>query len=240
MSAEATAVEVLRDRLFSDIEGALRCLHRHEDPRPAARELRRRFPAPTFFLESSAYAKERCGLSARDAFYFQMIPALARRSAVEAFGSHPRLNRLSATAAFVKSLYIGVHVECFYLILLGGNGTLIDAQLLQRGTVDNTPFYLKDVLSSAVEHRARAVVLSHNHPAGTLRPSDADVKCTLMALKALATVGVVVPDHVIVAKDRAVSLRDSGLIDEGIWTAQSPGSRMLREWVDADLLSDLE
>ena len=135
-------------------------------------------------------------------------------------------------------LFIGVHIECFYLVMLTASGLLIDARQVQHGTVDSTPFYLRETLAIAVNREAKAVVLCHNHPAGTLRPSREDLICTLNVLNSVTPLGVPMLDHVIIAQDRAVSIRDSGLLPQELWTMQAPGNRMLRNWIDVDLLAD--
>ena len=43
-------------------------------------------------------------------------------------------------------------------------------------------------------------------------------------------------DHIVIARRRAVSIRETGLIPGMLWTVSAPGSRIMREWLDADLL----
>ena len=103
--------------------------------------------------------------------------------------------------------------------------------MLQKGEVDNAPFYLGQLLSTALMEEARYIVLAHNHPGGTRQPSREDLACTLRALNAVAPLKLPLLDHVIVVRDGAISLRASGAIPELLWTAPAPNSRIVREWL---------
>lgn len=232
------SVSDLNERLYDSVEDALRhAMVKRQPPDEQMRRIRFRYPSPAFFIESNEYMLKQAGLGGADAFYFSMIPGLARYVARESFGEKPRLNTLSRMAAYLDGLYIGVHVECFYAILLDSRGGLIRTVKIGQGTVDSAPFDMGRMLSLVVEYEAKALVLCHNHPCGTLRPSKEDIQCTLRALAATATINVPLLDHVIIAKTRAVSIRDSGYIPADLWVMQGPKKKLVREWVDVDLLS---
>ncbi len=224
------------ERLYNAIENTLAHMHKRVSPKGQMEVLRNRYPSPTFMLESNTYMLTRVGLTRLDAFYYTAIPGLARRSAKDAFGTKPKLNKVSLMAEYLKSYFIGIHIECFYLICLDRSGRLIDSILLQKGTTDRAPFYLKQMLSVAVQKESRAIVLCHNHPGGTLKPSKEDVVCTLQALKAMQATGVALLDHIIIAGKNAVSMRECGLISSKVWSSQNPSSPLLRYWLDLSLL----
>ena len=239
-SPDAAAVESnpANDALYACVGRVLARLHKKEPVEPQLADIRFRFPTATFFFEASPFMLRRSGLRNLDAFYFSMLPALARRSGREVLGVRPTLNTLSRMARFLEALFIGVHVECFYLVLLTASGILIDAKLMQRGTVDSAPFYQREVLASVVNREAKAAVLCHNHPGGTLRPSREDLICTLNMLGAMAALGIPLLDHVIVARGQAVSIRETGLVPDVLWTAQAPKNRLNRSWLDVELLKE--
>ena len=228
-------------RLYDCVEDALsHALIKRLPPEEQMRRIRFRYPSPAFFIESNEYMLRQAGLGNTDAFYFWMIPGLARYVNQEQFGEKPRLNTLSRMAAYLRSMYIGVHVECFYAVLLDARGALIRTVLVGRGTVDSAPFDLGKLLSLLVEHGAKAVVLCHNHPGGTLQPSREDIQCTLRALAATATISLPLLDHIIIAGNRAVSIRDSGYISAELWVMQGANRKLVRDWVDVDLLEDAQ
>lgn len=233
-------MEERRENLYRAIERTQAFLHRNGEDDGVMAAIRRYYPAPLFFVEANRRALGRVGLSRLDAFYYAMIPALTRTALSQQWGEKPTLSTLSRMGDYLKTLYIGVHVECFYLVMLNRRGALIRAALLQRGAVDEAPFYLGQVLDVALAEGAKYLVLAHNHPGGTRNPSREDLRCTLRAINAFASLGIPLLDHVIVAGDAVVSIRQSGLLPELLWTSACPGSRVVRDWLDADLLSGLE
>ena len=221
-----------REALYCAIEQTQAFMHKRVPTGDFMQNLRKRYPAPMYFLESSGQALERAGLSRLDAFYYAMIPALTRTCLSQQWGVHPRLHQLKPMGEYLKTLYVGVHVEHFYLILLDRAGRLIRPVLLQRGGVNNAPFYLRQLLATALQEQARFVVLAHNHPGGTRQPSKEDLRCTLEALEAFVPLRIPLLDHIIVAGDAVVSIRDVGMLPGMLWIVAQPGSKIVNGWLD--------
>ena len=118
------------------------------------------------------------------------------------------------------------------MLSLDRSGRLLACVLLQRGTTDSAPFYVRHVLREAVRTHAHAIVISHNHPNNTMRPSRADVNCTLSLIASLQPLGVPLLDHVVVANHQAISIREAGFIARNIWQAQAPGDALLNRWLE--------
>jgi DNA repair protein RadC len=70
----------------------------------------------------------------------------------------------------------------------------------------------KDVFTTALQRRASAIVLAHNHPSGSLEPSDADVAFTRAMVIAGELLGMVVVDHLLVAPRGFLSFAEAGLL----------------------------
>ena len=182
-------------------------------------------------LESSASLLEKEGVLKKSAELTALIPSLARYALRTEAGVRPRFSALSRAENYLKSLYIGVSVEQFYVLCLDAAGSLIQNVMLQKGTVDETPFYLSHLLKAAIDLRAEAVILVHNHPGGTGRASGADIACTIEALDALYTLGIPMLDHIIVASGQAISLRESGAIESAYWARQDAFLKLNRQWL---------
>jgi len=103
-------------------------------------------------------------------------------------------------------------VEEFHLLFLDRKNMLIAHERQQRGTVDHTPVYTREVVKRALELSASALILVHNHPSGDPTPSKADIQVTRDIVKVAASLGVTVHDHVIIGRGRHTSLRDMGLL----------------------------
>ncbi|MBQ6373945.1 MAG: JAB domain-containing protein [Clostridia bacterium] len=222
--------DLRRERLYNAIEAVLARMYPQEEAEVRLAVIRAAYGSPLFFLEAGNALREKEVCDRLGSFYFSLIPELTRRAMRERFGARPRLHTLGRVSSYLKTLFIGAHVECFYAILLDARGYLIDTVLVRKGTTDSAPFYLKDVLSAVISRNASAVVLSHNHPGGTPHPSKEDIRCTLKAMNALMTMQVLLLDHVIIAQEQVVSLRAGGYVPARLWLLQDPASRLLREW----------
>jgi DNA repair protein RadC len=103
-------------------------------------------------------------------------------------------------------------VEEFHVLFLDRKNALISHERQQRGTVDHTPVYTREVVKRALELGASALILVHNHPSGDPTPSKADIAVTQEIKKAAAPLGVNLHDHLIIGRNRHASLRELGLI----------------------------
>lgn len=105
-------------------------------------------------------------------------------------------------------------IEQFRILFLDKKNQLLRDELQQSGTIDHTPVYPREVVKRALELEASALILVHNHPSGDPTPSRADISMTNAIAKAAEPLGVVVHDHVIVARQGHASLRALGLINQ--------------------------
>ena len=113
--------------------------------------------------------------------------------------------------------YVQLHLahkthEVFAVLFLDSQNRLQAMEELFRGTLSQTSVYPREVVLRALHHQAAAVVLSHNHPSGSVQPSRADETLTQTLKAALALVDVRVLDHVIVGQGQALSMAELGLI----------------------------
>jgi DNA repair protein RadC len=102
--------------------------------------------------------------------------------------------------------------EEFRLIFLDRKNALIGDERQQRGTVDHTPVYPREVVKRALELGASALIMVHNHPSGDPTPSKADIDMTRAVGKALAAVGIALHDHVVLGRGQHASFKSLGLI----------------------------
>ena len=86
--------------------------------------------------------------------------------------------------------------EQFRFLLLDKRNQIIADEVQQKGTVDHTPVYVREVVKRALELSAPAVVLVHNHPSGDPTPR-ADIEMTKQIVSAAKNLGIVVhePHH---------------------------------------------
>jgi DNA repair protein RadC len=103
-------------------------------------------------------------------------------------------------------------VEEFHILFLDRKNALIKDERQQRGTIDHTPVYTREVIKRALELGASSLILVHNHPSGDPAPSAADIAVTNDIIKVAAALGIAVHDHLIIGRGRHTSLRELGII----------------------------
>ncbi len=102
--------------------------------------------------------------------------------------------------------------EIFGVLFLDVQNRFIAFERMFTGTLTQTSVYPREVVLTALAHRASSVVLCHNHPSGTVQPSRADERLTQTLKHTLSLVDVRVLDHVIVAPGEALSMAERGLM----------------------------
>ncbi len=117
-----------------------------------------------------------------------------------------------AVKDFLKLHFAGREYESFVVLYLDAQNCLIEVEELFRGTLTQTSVYPREVVKSALRFNAAAVMLSHNHPSGSVTPSRADEHLTQTLKSALALVDVRVLDHLVIAGNNALSFAERGLI----------------------------
>ncbi len=102
--------------------------------------------------------------------------------------------------------------ECLRVLFLDSRTRLIKDEILQKGSVNQTPVYPREIAKRALELGASSIVMVHNHPAGDLRPSKNDIAMTKAVINALTSLDITLIDHLIVSKTGYVSLKATGYI----------------------------
>lgn len=122
------------------------------------------------------------------------------------------LSNWNQLVEYCFTLMAGETVEQFRVIFLNSRNEILDNKILHQGTVNHTPAYPREVVKSALNVGATAVVLVHNHPSGNPNPSKEDLETTHAIKTALKAVDILVHDHLIIAKNSYVSLKKEGLL----------------------------
>jgi DNA repair protein RadC len=102
--------------------------------------------------------------------------------------------------------------ERFVAFYLDARHRVRRRRLISVGTLTASLVHPREVLAPAVRHRAAALVAVHNHPSGDPEPSPEDVSLTERLRAASELLGVELLDHVIVAREGFVSLREHGVL----------------------------
>jgi DNA repair protein RadC len=121
------------------------------------------------------------------------------------------LSRPEYVAAHMLS-YQNRKIEYFVLFLLDNKNNVMARKTLSRGTVDQAPVYIREIMRYALIKQASGIIIAHNHPGGDPKPSIQDQKLTTRIQKAAQTLDLRFLDHVIVARDGHFSFQAQGLL----------------------------
>ncbi|NLX76820.1 MAG: DNA repair protein RadC [Clostridiaceae bacterium] len=141
-----------------------------------------------------------------------MIPELSRKYMLMKQGKKPELGSSDKAGKYVTKLFIGRNYEAFYMCCLNSQNQLNYAALVHEGTINEAPVYPRIIVETALRYQANSVILAHNHPGGSLRPSSADIEVTRKISEALKTISVKVVDHIIVSGNDYYSFAENGLL----------------------------
>jgi len=103
-------------------------------------------------------------------------------------------------------------VEQFRVLYLNRKNVLIADELQQRGTIDHTPVYPREVIKRALELDASALIMVHNHPSGDTTPSRADIDMTKRIQSIARPLSIELHDHIIVGRKGYYSFKNTGLL----------------------------
>src|SRR5262249_19145265 len=124
----------------------------------------------------------------------------------------PVLSSWSRVLDYCRTAMAFAEQEQFRILFLDKRNQLIGDEVQQRGTVDHTPVYPREVVKRALELSATAVILVHNHPSGDPTPSRADIEMTKQIVDIARPLGIAVHDHIIVGRNGHASLKGLKLI----------------------------
>jgi DNA repair protein RadC len=102
--------------------------------------------------------------------------------------------------------------EHFLCASINGANEILNIRVVSIGLVDRSPVHPREVFADALMDRAAAVIVAHNHPAGSLEPSAADVEITTQLKAAGLILGIPLLDHIIFNRTGYYSFLETGLI----------------------------
>lgn len=137
---------------------------------------------------------------------------MARRALSQRLKEREAFHTPGAVKQYLQLQLAHKNHEVFAVLFLDNQNRMLAMEELFRGTLSQTSVYPREVVMRALHHQAAAVVLSHNHPSGSVQPSRADEHLTQTLKATLALVDVRVLDHIIVGQGQALSMAEQGLM----------------------------
>lgn len=153
------------------------------------------------------------GIGEHSALLLKLIPELTRRYFDDESKRITQLISTEDVRRYVMPKFIGARNEMLMLVFLGNKNQVLAGEFLQEGSINTVAVNLRQIVERIMALRATGVVVAHNHPGGFAIPSSEDVSVTRMLKGVLDPLGVKLLDHIVVADDDCVSMRESEMLE---------------------------
>jgi DNA repair protein RadC len=137
---------------------------------------------------------------------------IGRRKESEEAEKAVRITESSTVASYLFPLISELDREVFYVLYLNRNNEILGKEEMFAGGVSATIIDPKYVFKKAIENLASAIVIAHNHPSGSLTPSQADMSITRQLKAAGELLNIQVLDHLIIGNRGYYSFADEGTL----------------------------
>ncbi len=196
--------EVLELLLFSAIP--------RRDVKPIAKKLLSRFKNLAGVLTASKDSLASAGLSDNSIASIKIVQLAAVKMIRQQVIHKSVISSWSQLIDYLYAVMAHEMNEHFRILFLDKKNALIADEVQQKGTVDFTPVFPREVAKRALEVGATAIIMVHNHPSGDPTPSQADILMTEEVKRALSGIGVILHDHVVIGNSNHFSFKSSGLL----------------------------
>jgi DNA repair protein RadC len=182
------------------------------DVKPLAKRLIERFGNFAGVVSAPRETLLEAGLKDGAIDMLKIVREAAVRLARQEVLNRPVLGSWQKVLDYCRARLAHGKVEQFHILFLDRKNVLIADEPQQRGTVDHTPVYPREVVKRALELGASALILVHNHPSGDPTPSRADIEMTREIAKAAGALSVAVHDHIVIGRTGHASFKSLGLL----------------------------
>ncbi len=192
---------------------------------PLAHTLMERYGTLNAVLDASPESLRQVeGVGEYAATLIALFGAVGRRAQRELGGPREAIRTRADAEMHCVRLLAGEKRECFYAVCLNGQMELLGDVLVATGSIADVPAYPRVVADAVLARNAHCVLLCHNHPGGSLLPSQRDIEATAVIEGLLETLEVTLCDHIIVADGRGLSMVQEQYIQREI----TPGGVLTR------------
>ncbi|MEI7452582.1 MAG: DNA repair protein RadC [Candidatus Falkowbacteria bacterium] len=152
------------------------------------------------------------GIGQKRAVKIAAMFALARRRNESEVIFKNKISKSQDAFDIFHSLMGDLPYEEFWLLLLNRANRVVKKVKISEGGISGTVVDPKKIFQICLEQHATSIILGHNHPSGTITPSEADNKITKKIKDCGLLLDVAVLDHIIVGDDRFYSFADEGAL----------------------------
>lgn len=126
----------------------------------------------------------------------------------------PSFDNSASVAAHFRPRFVNARHEKVIAVLLNGQNQLLAERLIADGIPTQTSLHVRRIMEEALRVSASTLVLVHNHPSGSIEPSDDDNQTTADVEAAARILGILFLDHIIIGESEHYSYADAGILDK--------------------------
>lgn len=195
---------------YEVLELALSYTIPRKDTKPIAKELISRFKTINGVLDSDRKElRTVTGISDHTALFLKLLKDVAILYLEKGIHNRDLLSSPQVVYDYLKASLKGAVDEEFKTLFLDSRNQIIAVETLKTGTVNRSVVYPRKIVERALYNHAAGVIIAHNHPAGTLQPSQDDRGVTKAIKEALKTVDITLLDHIIIGSNDYYSFRNN-------------------------------
>ena len=184
------------------------------DCKEPARELLKKYGSFAKVLEAPVVSlQEVKGVGPKNSFALHFVHAVASYYLKERLHGKRFLQSSKEVGEYLVHSMRGLKKEVLTVIFLDASHAIIDSEVVAEGTLNVNTVYPREIIKKALEYHAAALILAHNHPSGSLKPSPQDIKLTKMLSMLCSNMQINLLDHLIVG-DGSYSFADNGLMEK--------------------------
>jgi DNA repair protein RadC len=180
-----------------------------KDTKPIAKELLSRFKTINGVLDADRKDMESItGVSGHTVLFLKLLKDIAILYSEQGIHNRDLLSSPQVVYDYLRTSLKGAPDEEFKILFLDSRNQLIAVESFATGTVNRSIVYPRKVVERALYHHAVGLIIAHNHPAGTLQPSQEDREVTKAIKEALKMVEITLLDHIIIGDNDYYSFRN--------------------------------
>lgn len=153
------------------------------------------------------------GIGPKNGFAVHFIQAVARRYLKDRLQGKRYLHSSKDVRNFLLHAMRGLKKEVLTVIYLDSSHAILDTETVAEGTINVNTVYPRELIKKALQRNAAALIIAHNHPSGSLKPSKQDLQLTRTLSLLGSMMQIQLLDHIIIG-DGSFSFADGGLMTE--------------------------
>jgi len=197
---------------YEVLELALSFAISRKNTKPIAKELLSRFKTINGVLDADRKELEKvCGISEHTALFLNFLKDISVIYLEKGLYKKDLVSSPDVVYDYLKASLKGSADEEFKVMFLNSRNRLLAVETIQKGTVNKSVVYPRKIVERALQNHATGVIIAHNHPGESLKPSEDDCKITKAMKEALKTVDIVLLDHIIIGGNGYFSFKENSI-----------------------------